>query len=106
MVTPAGKDPFIAIGTGKQGGPVAFRAKSKSGGMGRIVWLPAPTDMDQAVSVEFTLKSGEWTEVSAAMPAAAKPGIIRIHLPAAEEEVGFDWIELSPKKGSARRWDF
>lgn len=106
VVTPAGKDPFIAIGTGKQGGPVSFRAKSKSGGKGRVVWLPEPTALDQAASVEFTLKSGDWTDVTAAMPAAARPGIVRIHLPAADEDVELDWIELSPKAGGRRRWDF
>lgn len=106
VVTPAGKDPFIAIGTGKQAGPVAFRAKSKSGGKGRVVWLPAPSATGKAASVEFALKSGEWTDVSAAMPANAQPGILRIHLPAAADEVEVDWIEFSPKKGSSRRWDF
>jgi hypothetical protein len=106
VVTPAGKDPFIAIGTGTQGGPLAFRARSKSGGKGRVVWLPAPTAIDQAVSVEFTLKSAEWTDVSVAMPTTAKPGVLRIHLPATGGEVEMDWIEVSPKKGSARRWNF
>ena len=53
----------------------------------------------------FTLAPGDWQTVTVQLPAQGPLGILRIYLPAHQQPVDVDWIEL---KGAAqpRRWEF
>ena len=107
-VTGKGVAPFLALGAGKLAGPtvVKFRARSATGGAGKVEWLPSPQATDQAKSVAFQLAGGEWRELTVELPAVGTLGIVRLYLPAQKEAVQLDWIELKPAQGKLQRWDF
>jgi arylsulfatase A-like enzyme len=107
-VTGEGADPFLALGAGNFAGPaeIRFRLRSTVGGAGRLEWLPAPRETDQAKSVPFTVKAGDWQALSVRLPATGKLGIVRLHLPAHEAPVQLDWVELSSDGGKSQRWNF
>jgi arylsulfatase A-like enzyme len=108
-ITSAGDAPFLGFAPGKleQGAKLRFRLKS-NGGDGHVAWLPA-TDADPATApkpAKFTVTAAEWTEMEAEVPTPHESaGILRLFLPAQDEPVELDWIELI--NGShIRRWDF
>jgi hypothetical protein len=70
-----------------------------------VEWLPTPQAADKARSVAFQLTGGDWQEVSVKLPAEGALGIVRLYLPAQQEPVQIDWIELRSAKES-RRADF
>jgi hypothetical protein len=55
--------------------------------------------------VPFTLKSGEWENLTVRIPDSELMGILRIYLPAQNQPVELDWIELQ-SDAAKRRWDF
>ncbi len=99
--------PFLGISAGKLSGPtvVKFRAKSASGGPGKVEWLPTPTAPEKAKSVSFQLAGGDWQEVSVELPATGALGILRLYLPAQKETLQLDWVALQSGK-ETRRSDF
>ncbi len=100
-----GADPFLGFAAGKlaAGAKLRFRIKS-DGGSGKIVWLSAPDATDAPKPSGFAVKAGEFTEITASIPApGGKAGIIRLHVPAPAE---LDWIELENPGAQTRRWDF
>jgi hypothetical protein len=107
-VTGKGTAPFLGLGAGKMGGPtvVKFRARSATGGAGKVEWLPTPQAADKAKSVAFQLAGGEWRDLTVELPAVGTLGIVRLYLPAEKDAVQLDWIELKPSQGKAQRWDF
>lgn len=107
IVTGKGDAPFLGFTAGKLAGPteVKFRARSASGGAGKVEWLPAPQANDKAKSVAFHLAGGDWQEVSVKLPAEGALGIVRLYLPAQKEPVQLDWIALDSGK-EKRRSDF
>lgn len=104
-----GKSPFLGFAAGKQTGPATFRlrVRSKSGGAGKVEWLPsgAAADAKDAQSVPLTIQPGDWQEATATIPAKTPLGITRLYLPANEAAVEVDWIELTAG-GKVRRWEF
>jgi hypothetical protein len=50
--------------------------------------------------VDFTLKGGDWEEITVELPAEGPLGIVRLYLPMQEQAVEIDWIELTSKNGS------
>jgi hypothetical protein len=107
-MTGQGATPFLGFAAGKLAGPteVRFRARSTAGGNGKVEWRPTPQADAQARAVAFHLASGGWQEVSVRLPAESALGIVRLYLPAQQEPVQLDWIELKPADGEARRSDF
>ena len=106
-VTGKGDAPFLGFGAGKLAGPtvVKFRARSATGGAGRVEWLPTPQAADKAKSVAFQLTGGDWQTVGVELPAEGPLGIVRLYLPAQKEPVNLDWIELQSGR-ETRRSDF
>ena len=108
-ITGSGAAPFLGFAPGRlePGAKLRFRLKC-NGGSGKVAWLPAAnaSPADAPKSAEFSLKAGDWTEISAAIPVPAdKAGIVRLFLPAQDASVELDWIELT-SGGQTRRWDF
>ncbi len=103
-------DPFLGFAAGKLAAGAKLRLRIKSsGGTGKIEWIPGgkPDAAAALQPVAFEIKAGDWTEVSAAIPASGdQPGILRLHLPAVIEPVALDWIELTNGTAKPRRWDF
>jgi len=101
-----GNAPFLGVTAGV-GGPVTvkFRVRCANGGEGKIEWLPPAKTEGETKSVSFTLKGGDWQEPSIAVPAAGQIGILRVYLPAQQQSVDIDWIELKAA-GKPRKWDF
>jgi arylsulfatase A-like enzyme len=84
-----------------------FRLRCAPGGKGTIDLVPkvdSPTD--QITRVNFDARSGDWQEIEVDLPAGRPTSILRLYLPSATEPVELDWVELLPKGGKARRWDF
>lgn len=108
IVTVTGQDfaPFLGVGAGANGpATLRFRARSAAGGSGKIEWLPAATASAEAKSKTFTLAAGDWQEVSVSLPATGPLGIVRLYLPAQQQPVDVDWVELKASDKS-KRWEF
>lgn len=99
--------PFLGVAAGQFSGPstVTFRARSSSGGDGKVEWLPSPGASKSAKSVSFHLPGGDWQDVAVKLPATGKLGIVRLYLPAQNQPVQIDWIELQSGK-QKRRTEF
>ena len=106
-VTGKGDAPFLGLAAGKFAGPtvVKFRARSASGGAGKVEHLPTPAAADKAKSVAFQLTAGDWQDVSVELPADGTLGIVRLYLPAQKEAVQIDWISIQ-SGAETRRSDF
>jgi arylsulfatase A-like enzyme len=109
-ITGKGAAPFLATGMGKQQGPsvVKLRVRCANGGAGKIECLPAntATKSGDEKSVAFDLPGGDWREISVAIPVTGPLGIVRIYLPAQNQPVEIDWIELKAGKAKSQRWKF
>ena len=109
-VTPTarGVEPFLGVAPGARGpSVVTFRVRGKLGGAGKVEWLKPAADgkAGSPRSVPFTVEPGEWQSVSVAIPEQGPLGIVRLYLPAQQQAVELDWVELKGA-GSFRRWDF
>lgn len=98
-ITNIGSECFLGFSAGKHNGPttVKFRIKAKAGAS-HFDWLANSTEA-QTRRVPFTLKGGEWEEVTLELPATGPLGIVRLYLPMQEQPVEIDWIELASKNG-------
>lgn len=107
-ITGKSNTPFLGVAPGKlaAGSRLRFRIAS-SGGEGKVEWLPGGISNSNArpKSTPFALKAGDWAEIAADIPAEAGAGILRLYLPAQDQPVRIDWIELETA-GTTRRWDF
>lgn len=108
VLTVVGKSatPFLGVTAGARGpGAVRFRIRAARGGGGRLEWFPpGQPPKGESQSVPFRVEAGEWNEVEVPLSADAAIGILRVYLPARDEPVDLDWIELDA--GKKRRWDF
>lgn len=99
-------NPFLGVGAGATGpATVTLRLRCPDGGEGRIEWIPSAAEMTKVRSVPYTVKGGDWNDVSVEVPAEGAIGILRVYVPAHKQVVNVDVIEL---KGANRqkRWDF
>ncbi|WP_397380327.1 sulfatase [Prosthecobacter sp.] len=104
-VTNIGFECFLGFGAGKHSGPstATFRIKAKPG-VSHFDWVPGG---GKAQRVPFTLKGGDWQEITVQIPAMGPLGIVRLYLPMQEQPVEIDWIELRSENDSkATRTDF
>ncbi len=101
-----GKTPFLGVGAGTKGpAALTFRTRSTAGGDGKVEWLQPGGNQSTAKSVPFTLKSGEWENLTLRIPDSEQLGILRIYLPAQNQPVELDWVEFRSDAAN-RRWDF
>jgi arylsulfatase A-like enzyme len=111
VVTIVGKGPtpFLGNGLGPFPGPakVTLRVRAANGGAGKFEWLlPSAADKSpHSQSTPFTLLPGDWQEAVVEAPVESLPGIVRIYLPAQQQPVEIDWIEVE-HGARHKRWDF
>jgi arylsulfatase A-like enzyme len=88
---------FLGLAAGRHSGPATatFRIKARPGAS-HFDWLPGGVQ-DQARRADFTLKGGEWEEITVPLPATGPLGIVRLYLPMQDAPVEIDWIELSSR---------
>jgi arylsulfatase A-like enzyme len=99
--------PFLGVGAGVAGpAAVSFRARCAKGGAGRVEWVRPGAAPKREDTAPFTLAPGDWQTLDVAVPAEGQLGILRLYLPAVQQQVEVDWIELKPKDGKPRRWEF
>jgi arylsulfatase A-like enzyme len=106
-ITSIGSECFLGFSAGKHNGPTTakFRIKAKAG-KSHFDWLANSTEA-QTRRVPFTLKDGDWEEVTLELPAEGPLGIVRLYLPMQEPPVEIDWIELTSKNsGKQTRTEF
>jgi arylsulfatase A-like enzyme len=99
-LTSIGSECFLGFSASKHNGPTTatFRIKAKAGSS-HFDWLPSGVGSKQH-RVDFTLKGGDWEEITVEVPAEGPLGIVRLYLPMQEEAVEIDWIELVSKNSS------
>jgi arylsulfatase A-like enzyme len=106
-ITGKGATPFLGIGAGTKGpGELTLRARCAAGGDGKVEWIPGGKSPGEPQSVPFKLTGGaDWQDVSVQIPADASIGILRVYVPAQNQEVEVKSIELKTAE-KPRRWDF
>jgi arylsulfatase A-like enzyme len=99
-LTNIGSACFLGFSAAKHSGPTTakFRIKAK-GGSSHFDWLLGGVGSKEQ-RVDFTVKGGDWEEISVELPAEGPLGIVRLYLPMQEQTVEIDWIELTSKNGS------
>jgi arylsulfatase A-like enzyme len=106
-LTADGANPFLGFGLGQTAGPATLkvRLRSEAGGPGKFESVGTGKDPAAAKSTAFTVAPGEWQELSVALPVKGPLGIVRLHLPATQQAVEIDWIEITAA-GKTRRTTF
>ncbi|MFA7003288.1 MAG: sulfatase [Verrucomicrobiia bacterium] len=111
--TPKGKAgaAFLGHGAGNVTGPaiLKLRVRSSAGGAAKLEWVPGGAGKPSgAKSVAFDVPAGDWRELLVDIPATGPLGIIRLYLPASDNPLELDWIELRAKSagGKPQRWEF
>jgi arylsulfatase A-like enzyme len=105
-ITGSAKTPFLGVAPGKLGAESKLRFRlSGAGGEGKVEWL-ASGKPEAAKSTPFVVKAGDWAEFEVEIPAQPdEAGILRLYLPAQDEKVRIDWIEIE-SSDKTKRWDF
>lgn len=100
-LTGTAPDPFLGIGASQFEGPtkISFRIRAPKGGKGRVTWA---NNTPKPESLTFTLKEGEWTELTLDLPAKDSLGILRVHLPAQVQTVQVNQISLKSDAASKK----
>ena len=106
-VTGKGDAPFLGVGAGANGpATLKCRVRCAKDGEGKIEWLNNTAEKKtKPQSVPFKLTAGDWQDVSVSIPASGALGIIRLYVPAQQQPVEIDWIELQGT-GAKKRWEF
>jgi hypothetical protein len=99
-LTSIGSECFLGFSAAKHSGPTTakFRIKAQAGSS-HFDWLPGGVGSKEQ-RIDFTLKGGDWEEITVELPAEDPLGIVRLYLPMQEQPVEIDWIELTSKNGS------
>lgn len=104
VVKATAAEPFLGFAAGKLTAGATLRFRIKADGAGKVAWLAAPDAKDAPKPSGFTVKPGEYNEITVPIPAPADvSGIVRLYLPASAE---VDWIELHSTGAKPRRSDF
>jgi hypothetical protein len=105
-LTNIGSECFLGFSAGKQSGPstARFRIKAQAGAS-HFDWLPGGVGSKQQ-RTDFTMKGGDWEEVTVELHAEGPLSIVRLYLPMQEQAVEVDWIELSSENGQVTRTGF
>lgn len=110
IVTVKGKNatPFLGVGAGVNGpATVKFHMRSAKDGAAKIEWTTPDGDKkkEKPQSVPYTLKGGDWQEVTVEIPARGPIAILRIYLPVQQEAIELDRVELK-SAAATRKWSF
>ena len=101
-----GDAPFLGVGAGTAGPAVlSLRCRCSAGGPGNVAWLQAGAPQEAGNSVPFAIAPGDWQTITVETPARGPIGILRVYLPAQQQPVEVDWIELK-SDAKNQRWDF
>ncbi len=110
IVTVKGKNaaPFLGVGASING-PITMkiRVRSAKDGEAKIEWLTPGGEKknEKPQSVPYNIKGGDWQDLNVQVPAKGPVGILRLYLPAQQEPVEIDRIELKGA-GAAKKWEF
>jgi arylsulfatase A-like enzyme len=108
-----GRSPFLAITRLRASGPVELRLRLRSGpgGSGSVRWRTGDQDSfpQDGQTASFSVAAGPWQDVRVPLSVEGELAHLRLHLPAHEQAVEVDRIELwsaaePPRR--IRRWDF
>ncbi|MCA9270702.1 MAG: sulfatase, partial [Planctomycetales bacterium] len=103
VVEAQGDAPFLGVAAGVSGpATVRLRVRCGAAGAGKVEWIPRS---GSPASVPYELRADDWQVVTSKIPATGPLGIVRIYLPAQQQPVEVDWIELQGE-GKSRRWDW
>lgn len=111
IVTILGKNTgsFLGFGIGKENGPatVKLRARCAKSGDAKVEWIPSSkaTNKSDTHSVPYKLEGGDWQDVTITLPDKGPLGILRIYVPAENQKVEIDSIELKTS-AKTHRWNF
>ena len=106
-----GRTPFLGTAQVKHTEPTTLklRARSATGGTGKVQWKTASQDDFPASGqiAEFTLPAGEdWHDVTVNLPFEGATSIIRLYVPAAESPVEIQSMEFVSQNGRRKAWSF
>lgn len=109
-ITGEGRSPFLGLTGLKHSGPAVMCLRASSaGGAAKIQWRTAdqPEFPKEGQVVEFNLPaSTEGADVQVELPVSGSLLHLRLYLPARQQPVGLDWVELTSQGGKPQRWDF
>ena len=110
-ITREGHLPFLGTAQVKFEGPLTLklRARSTTGGKGRVQWKTAgqETFPESGQSVTYQLPAGKnWQDVTVHLPIDSKASIIRLYLPAERTAVDVQSIQFLNNSGRKKSWDF
>jgi len=99
---------FLGHVMGRATGPatVKLRVRSASGGVGKVEWMGEAAAGAQPQSAEFTVRAGDWQELTVDVPAKGVLGTTRLYLPVAGAGAELDWVEIATKGAKPQRWEF
>lgn len=104
-----GREPFLGFAPGRLDGRAVLRVRLRcSGGSGKLQWLASPTagPLPEYAAAKFSVKAGDWVELKLQVNSPVdKAGILRLFVPAQDDLVEIDWLELA-NSGKTRQWDF
>ena len=112
-ITAAGRRSFIANAKIRVDGPaqVRLRIRTQKDDEGRLQWRTTDQKNFPATgqSKTFTVKGGDWRELTVPLPVKGQLLHLRLFLPLQKQPVKLDWIEIRPVNAEAnetKRWDF
>ncbi|WP_372896824.1 sulfatase/phosphatase domain-containing protein, partial [Stieleria sp.] len=106
-----GRQPFLGTAQVKSDGPLTLRlrARSATGGEGRIQWKTAgqETFPESGQVARFDLSAGaSWQNITVQIPVEGRTSVVRLYLPAEESVVDVQTIDFRDKSGRGKSWDF
>lgn len=110
-ITADGRQPFLGTAQVKLSGPLTFklRARSTSGGQGRVHWKTSNQDSfpESSQIATYDLPAAStWQDVSVSLPMEGNPSVIRLYFPAEESAVELQSIQFIDQDGQDKSWDF
>ena len=109
----AGRQPFLANANIGVEGPVQVRLRihTAKNGEGRLQWRTKDQEgfPDIGQRKSFFISGGEWRELAVPLNVKGQLLHLRLVLPAQEEPIDIDWIEIrsaDEKVKATKRWDF
>ena len=105
-ITGTNAAPFLGVSPELNGPAEAkLRVRCAHDGAGKVELLPRSKIEADAQQFPFTLKAGDWQEISVELPVPGPLYILRVYLPAQQQPVEIDWIELK-SDDQKKRWNF
>ena len=113
VISPAGKQPFIANAKLNLNGDlkVRIRLRSQKEGTGRLQWRTEGQDSfpSSGQQQSFLVASGEWQDFTIELNEMKRLIHLRVVMPNATHATEIDWIEIQTTSDSnekLKRWDF